>query len=107
MLVRFIEHHKISYPSFTVLTPIPGTELLPDFNHIIDKQPNGRPNWEAFDCQNAVTATTLPPEEFRKEYKNLYKVFSGNTDLQGRSYLTYRPAGNLNQWLTQPNVEKF
>ena len=26
-LIKFIEHHKIRYPSFTVLTPIPGTEI--------------------------------------------------------------------------------
>jgi len=29
-LRRFVERHRIRYPSFTVLTPLPGTELLGD-----------------------------------------------------------------------------
>jgi radical SAM superfamily enzyme YgiQ (UPF0313 family) len=76
-LVRFIEHNKISYPSFTVLTPIPGTAALTTFDHITERQPNGRPNWELFDLQHPVTRTTLPREEFERHYKNLYQVFSG------------------------------
>ena len=62
-LERFINHHKIRYPSFTVLTPIPGTELLANFDSIvgIENQENGsRRNWDLFDCQNAVTETFLP-----------------------------------------------
>ena len=77
-LVRFIEHHRIHYPSFTVLTPIPGTELLSTFDAVTACQPNGRPNWDLFDCQNAVTRTRLPPAEFRREYQNLYHVFKGS-----------------------------
>ena len=76
-LVRFIEHHRIRYPSFTVLTPIPGTALLETFDHVTERQPNGRPNWDLFDCQNAVTATALPRREFRREYMQLFKVFNG------------------------------
>jgi radical SAM superfamily enzyme YgiQ (UPF0313 family) len=76
-LVRFIEHHKISYPSFTVLTPIPGTSALTTFEHVLELQPNGRPDWEKFDLQHVVTETTLPRKEFERHYKNLYHVFSG------------------------------
>jgi radical SAM superfamily enzyme YgiQ (UPF0313 family) len=82
-LVRFIEHRKIRYPSFTVLTPIPGTELLATFDRVVELQPNGRPNWDLFDCQNAVTRTHLPKEEFRKTYRGLYHIFKG-------SYTEYR-----------------
>jgi radical SAM superfamily enzyme YgiQ (UPF0313 family) len=90
-LIRFIEHHKIRYPSFTVLTPIPGTELLATFDSVIERQPNGRPNWDLFDCQNAVTATTLPPGEFRREYQNLYHVFKGSyTQYQDHPFLMQR-----------------
>jgi radical SAM superfamily enzyme YgiQ (UPF0313 family) len=85
-LIRFIEHHRISYPSFTVLTPIPGTGLLSSFDDIVEKQPNGRPRWELFDCQHAVTPTLLPPDEFYSEYRNLYRAFAGNVDLEGRPY---------------------
>ena len=90
-LVRFIEHHRVRYPSFTVLTPIPGTELLATFDPVIHRQPNGRPDWDLFDCQNAVTATRLPPAEFRREYQNLYHVFKGSyTQYQEHPFLLER-----------------
>jgi radical SAM superfamily enzyme YgiQ (UPF0313 family) len=76
-LVRFIEHNKISYPSFTVLTPLPGTAALANFEQVNEMQPNGRPKWELFDLQHPVTATALPKEVFQQHYKNLYRVFSG------------------------------
>lgn len=87
-LARFIEHHQIRYPSFTVLTPLPGTKLLETFDNVIEKQSNGRPNWDLFDCQNAVVKTFLPKEEFRQEYRNLYRVFKG-------SYTQYREHNQL------------
>ena len=92
-LVRFIEHHQIEYPSFTVLTPLPGTELLPNFDAVTETQPNGRPNWDLFDCQNPVTATRLPKPEFRRQYRNLYQVFKG-------AYTQYR---EHNAWLDERN----
>jgi hypothetical protein len=90
-LVRFIEHHRIRYPSFTVLTPIPGTELLATFDSVVHRQPNSRPDWDLFDCQNAVTSTRLPPAEFRREYQNLYHVFKGAyTQYQEHPFLLER-----------------
>jgi radical SAM superfamily enzyme YgiQ (UPF0313 family) len=82
-LVRFIEHNRVNYPSFTVLTPLPGTAALTNFDSVIERQPNGRPNWELFDLQHPVTRTTLPRESFRCEYRNLYDTFAGR-------YLPYR-----------------
>jgi radical SAM superfamily enzyme YgiQ (UPF0313 family) len=76
-LVRFIEHNRVDYPSFTVLTPLPGTAALETFDQVTECQPNGRPNWELFDLQHAVTQTRLPKEEFEREYRNLYRVFGG------------------------------
>jgi radical SAM superfamily enzyme YgiQ (UPF0313 family) len=87
-LIRFVEHHRIPYPSFTVLTPLPGTVLLSNFDKITVRQPNGRPDWDYFDTQNAVTATVLPPEEFRLAYRDLFRHFRG-------SYLRYRNQANL------------
>ena len=87
-LVRFIEHHKIDYPSFTVLTPLPGTDLLPNFTKVIECQANGRPNWDLFDCQNAVTETTLSKTAFRRHYRDLYRVFKG-------AYTQYREHNTL------------
>jgi radical SAM superfamily enzyme YgiQ (UPF0313 family) len=90
-LVRFIEHHKIRYPSFTVLTPIPGSELLSSFDSVVERQASGRPNWDLFDCQNAVTRTALPRDEFRREYQNLYHVFKGSyTQYRDHPYLMER-----------------
>jgi radical SAM superfamily enzyme YgiQ (UPF0313 family) len=76
-LARFVEHHRIRFPTFTVLTPLPGTELLASFDHVVERQQDGRPNWDLFDCQHAVTATRLPPEEFHSAYRNLYQLFRG------------------------------
>jgi radical SAM superfamily enzyme YgiQ (UPF0313 family) len=76
-LERFIERSGVSYPSFTVLTPLPGTEMLASFDSVIERQENNRPNWDLFDCQNAVTETRLPRSEFRQRYRNLYRVFKG------------------------------
>ncbi len=76
-LMRFIEHNRVDYPSFTVLTPLPGTAALATFDAVTELQPNGRPNWELFDLQHAVTKTALPKEEFEQQYHDLYRVFGG------------------------------
>lgn len=78
-LIRFIEHFKLDYPTFTILTPLPGTSLLDDdFSNVVDKQANGRPNWDFFDTQNAVTRTRLSQNEFRQQYRNLYNIFGSS-----------------------------
>ena len=87
-LSRFIEHHGVDYPSFTVLTPLPGTAMLADFSQIVTFQPNGRPDWDLFDCQNAVTKTELARDEFRRRYRGLYKHFKG-------AYTQYREHNEL------------
>jgi radical SAM superfamily enzyme YgiQ (UPF0313 family) len=75
-LLDFIQQHDLEYPTFTVLTPIPGTNLLlPNFENVVEKQANGRPNWDLFDCQNVVTKTRLPKNVFMSEYWKLYKTF--------------------------------
>lgn len=75
-LVNFILRHDIEYPTFTILTPIPGTNLLlPTFENVLERQPNGRPNWDLFDCQNVVTKTRLPKGVFLREYWKLYQTF--------------------------------
>jgi len=78
-LIRFVEHFRLDYPTFTILTPLPGTSLLAnDFSNVSVKQPNGRPDWNFFDTQNAVTSTKLPADEFRRQYRDLYKVFGSS-----------------------------
>jgi radical SAM superfamily enzyme YgiQ (UPF0313 family) len=73
-LVAFIREHEISYPSFTILTPIPGTDAT--FDKVTEWQPNGRPDWDYFDLQHPVIPTKLPRDEFMQRYRDLYRVFS-------------------------------
>ncbi len=72
-LVRFIEERDVQYPAFTVLTPIPGSGVA--FDAVVERQANGRPRWDLFDLQHAVTPTRMPPAEFAREYAGLYRRF--------------------------------
>jgi len=74
-LSRFIKRNDIEYPSFTVLTPLPGTDLLPDFSKITELQENGRPDWSLFDTDHPVVKTKLPKEEFVALYEGLWQKF--------------------------------
>jgi radical SAM superfamily enzyme YgiQ (UPF0313 family) len=75
-LTQFIKDNNVDYPSFTILTPIPGTGA--SYDPVTERQPNGRPNWDYFDLQHAVLPTKMPKDEFMKEFENLYQVFAGN-----------------------------
>jgi radical SAM superfamily enzyme YgiQ (UPF0313 family) len=75
-LVQFIRDNEVDYPSFTILTPIPGTG--DNYERVIERQPNGRPNWSYFDLQHPVTPTTMPRDDFMREFYDLYHVFSSN-----------------------------
>ena len=73
-LVRFVEENDVAYPAFTVLTPIPGCGLSLD--DVVPRQPNGRPRWDLFDLQHAVTPTRMPPDAFAAAYEGLYRRFA-------------------------------
>ena len=61
--------HTDSYNSaFSVLTPLPGTDL---WNDVQDKLTTH--DWELFDLQHAVIPTKLPLDEFYSEYAGLWK----------------------------------
>lgn len=79
---RFIREYEISYPSFTIWTPIPGIdEGGTDYTRVTRRQANGRPNWMEFDLQHAVVPTKLPIGEFMRQYWSLYQTsFWGNED---------------------------
>lgn len=74
-MIEFIRKYDLEYPSFTVWTPIPATV---DYNDIVltEMQSNGRPNWDYFDLNHAVTPTKLPKEEFAQRFENLYWMFA-------------------------------
>lgn len=90
-LIRFIEHNRLDYPSFTILTPLPGTDALRTFDAVTERQPNGRPNWELFDLQNPVTRTTLPRDAFMREYRNLFNEFIGRSLQYREEMLLHNP----------------
>jgi len=90
-LERFVEHHKLDYPTFTILTPLPGTSLLaPDFSNVSRRQLNGRPDWDYFDTQSIVMPTKLPADEFRQLYRRLFRTFSGSYS----SFLVHKPVNH-------------
>lgn len=100
-LVQFIRDNEVDYPSFTILTPIPGTGN--DYGRVSERQPNGRPNWNYFDLQHAVTPTTLPPDEFMREFENLYQVFCWNY-LKADSPLTVQAYKDRDERLRQAYI---
>ncbi|MBI4665609.1 MAG: cobalamin B12-binding domain-containing protein [Nitrospinae bacterium] len=71
-LARYIQRHNIENPIFSVLTPLPGSDLLTDFSAITETVSGGRPNWELFDLQHPVTATAMPKEAFMRAYYELW-----------------------------------
>ena len=73
-VIRFIREYDVDYPSFTIWTPIPGTEQ--NYENVITRQANGRPDWDYFDLQHAVIPTRLPQAEFEARYDGLYRVFA-------------------------------
>lgn len=85
-LKRFIERNEVDYPSFTIWTPLPGTE---DFEKSYDSitkwqasgPHKGRPDWRYWDLQHLVVNSVLPEEQFMEEYRNLRTVFSGSYSL--------------------------
>lgn len=90
-LAAFIKDHGVDYPTFTILTPIPGTPSCESFDGILTMQPNGRPDWQYFDLQHAVTETKLPVAEFMREYVGLYRLFGGDYARAGHPF--YQPDG--------------
>lgn len=75
-LVDFIRENDVDYPTFTILTPIPGTEAGARFEDFTHRQPNGRPRWDLFDLQHPITPTKLELAEFMRQYELLHRVFA-------------------------------
>jgi len=66
-LIAYVRRLKLKYATFTVMTPLPGTELNSERQHeILSNKP------ELFDMLHALLPTKLPPEEFYRELAELY-----------------------------------
>src|SRR5262249_13818731 len=66
-LEEFIDRMKIPSTSFTVLTPLPGTELYTQRKHEITVQDYGY-----YDVMHAVLPTRLPRERSYERFARLY-----------------------------------
>lgn len=66
-LISFVRRLKLKYATFTVMTPLPGTELHASREEeILSRKP------ELYDMLHALLPTTLPLEEFYKQLADLY-----------------------------------
>jgi radical SAM superfamily enzyme YgiQ (UPF0313 family) len=67
-LKRYREAKEIIYPQFTILTPLPGTDLYQEkYGQLVTH------DYRLFDALHAVLPTRLPREEFYKEFSGLYR----------------------------------
>ena len=67
-LLRYIRRLKLTYATFTVMTPLPGTQLYRERqDELLTHQP------EMFDMLHSLFATHLPAEEFYQQMARLYE----------------------------------
>lgn len=67
-LRAYMRRLGIKFPFFSVLTPLPGTDLFAEMKDSLTTA-----NYELFDLAHAVTPTRLPPAEFYQEFANLWR----------------------------------
>ena len=68
-LREWIARHGTYNSGFSVLTPLPGTDLWGDARNRLTTN-----DWELFDIIHAVLPTTLPLDEFYAEYARLWRT---------------------------------
>jgi hopanoid C-3 methylase HpnR len=67
-LKRYVIEHKFTNPSFTILTPLPGTEVYEERKNDLTTL-----NYQLFDLLHAVLPTRLPLKEFYTRFADLCK----------------------------------
>jgi methyltransferase len=73
-LIRTIEHLDVDMPSFSVLTPLPGTDLYDQTSDgLISDEP------ELFDCYHALLPTRLPLDRFYARMADLLATAGART----------------------------
>lgn len=66
-LRQYVRSLRIETPSFTVLTPLPGTDLFAELKERLTTS-----NYELFDLFHVVLPTNLDLQEFHREFASLY-----------------------------------
>lgn len=80
-LKGYVVEHKLVTPSFTILTPLPGTEVYDERkNDLLTR------NYQLFDLLHLVLPTKLPPQEFYARFADLCHQGHKNTKL-GREFI--------------------
>lgn len=72
----YIASRRISLPQFTVLTPLPGTDLFREIEKKISVK-----NYELYDFLHSVLPTKLDPTDFYQEFAGLYKSAYSNVNI--------------------------
>jgi radical SAM superfamily enzyme YgiQ (UPF0313 family) len=67
-LKRWVDRTGAYLAGYSVLTPLPGTDLWDEVKSEIDTE-----DWELFDITHAVTPTKLPLDEFYRELAGLWR----------------------------------
>jgi radical SAM superfamily enzyme YgiQ (UPF0313 family) len=70
-LIEYVRRLKISFPQFSVLTPLPGTEFFREKLGELTTR-----NYELFDFLHSVLPTKLPTKQF---YAEMARLYSGTT----------------------------
>lgn len=68
-LEAYLEAMRLDQPSFTILTPLPGTELYQQYRDQLTTN-----NYLLFDVCHAVLPTRLPLERFYERFARLYSL---------------------------------
>jgi len=117
-LRQYVIDHRIETPTFSVLTPLPGTHLFEEKEENLTTK-----DYDFFDIAHAVLSTKLPLQDFYKEYAKLWDtsyskyqlIWEGfRALLKGRFTLPQlmrmlRSAQKLSEpsfYLTHPGIEK-
>ena len=67
-LREYVDRHEITHTQFTVLTPLPGTQLYRERCHELLTH-----DYRCFDTMHAVVPTRLPREVFYQQFAGLYR----------------------------------
>jgi radical SAM superfamily enzyme YgiQ (UPF0313 family) len=64
----YVQEHRITHTQFTILTPLPGTQLYRERRNELLTE-----DYSSFDTLHAVLPTRLPREEFYQHFAGLYR----------------------------------
>jgi radical SAM superfamily enzyme YgiQ (UPF0313 family) len=67
-MIAYSNEHRIQFPQFTILTPLPGTDFYKEKEEDLITR-----NYEVFDFLHTVLPTKLPIDKFYSEMARLYK----------------------------------